>query len=165
MARIDASGTIAGLDLLAKRADAATRDIVADAAHIVQANVMAVTPVGVPGNTTNPPGDLRRSLDVEGPTGSDGTYVARMGPTKVYSRQRELGGHIYPGRARSIGSEGIGGTSPGKQYLVFTKFGVVYKSIHVYQHPRPYMLPGLKASGPQIDTMIEERMGAALVGS
>lgn len=147
---VDVSAAIAGLDALTIRIDDATRQIVADAAHIVQANVMREAPVGKPGNTTNAPGDLRRSIDVEGPHGAAGLYEARVGPTMIYSRQRELGGHIYPKTAAA---------------LVFRKNGAIYRVSHVYQDPNPYTARGEMASHAEIEAVVRARLSAAILGA
>lgn len=141
--------TIAGLDALEQRVADATRQIVADAAHLIQADSMGFAPVGVVGNSTNMPGDLRRSIDVEGPVGGDAVWMARVGPTVVYGRQRELGGPIYPQRAKR---------------LRFVKFGVVYYRHRVYQHPEPYMKPGRGAALPEIEAVASERIAIAVEG-
>lgn len=158
--------TIAGLDALEQRVADATRQIVADAAHLIQADSMGFAPVGVVGNSTNMPGDLRRSIDVEGPVGGDAVWMARVGPTVVYGRQRELGGPIYPQHATA---------------LAFTKFGtrlVIGPEVHpgawdntvylrrpgVYQHARPYMRPGRAAALPEIEAVASERIAVAVEG-
>ena len=146
---IDVSGTIAGLDLLAKRVDQATRQIVADVAHLFQAAGIDEAPVGVSGNSTNAPGDLRRSIDVQGPTGRDGIYEALVGPTVVYGRQRELGGAIYPVTAT---------------FLRFEKFGVVYYRTRVFQEANPYMKRGYVQTLPSIEPVARERLRAAITG-
>lgn len=124
---VEIADTLAGIDELSKRFNTAMRDIVGDALHEIQLFGALFAPAGTPGNTTNPPGDLKRSIDVQGPQGGDGLYAGRVGPTVIYGRQRELGGHIYPKFAR---------------WLVFTKFGDTVYTKHVYQPPHPYMKPG-----------------------
>lgn len=145
---IDVGATLLGLDALAARINEAARQITADAAHMVQRKAMDVAPVGVSGNSTNAPGDLRRSILVQGPVGADGRYEAQVGPTVVYGRQRELGGPIY---AQNV------------SYLVFTKFGTTYYTPRVFQKPRPYMKPGRMLAIPGIEAMAQERVAAAIV--
>lgn len=147
---VDVAAALAGLDALAGRLNGATRQVVADAAHVVQANAMVLAPVGTAGNSTNAPGDLRRSIDVQGPL-SDGedTWLARVGPTTVYGRQRELGGDIYP-QAASI--------------LRFVKFGSVVFTPKVHQVKHPYMLPAREQSLAQIEAMAVARIAAAVEG-
>lgn len=146
MADVDA--TIAALDALMERVDDATGQIVADGLHLIQAASMGFAPVGVTGNSTNAPGDLRRSIIVEGPARvGDHQWTGRVGPTVIYGRQRELGGAIYPQTARS---------------LVFTKFGTTYYRQRVYQHPQPYMKPGADAAIPNIAAVRDARLSEAI---
>ena len=147
---INVAATLGGLDLLGRDGDRATRQITADAAHLVQAESMKTAPVGVSGNSTNAPGDLRRSIDVEGPTGRGGTYLARVGPTVIYARQRELGGTIYPVRAK---------------WLRYTKFGQTVFTSRVYQKPNPYMMRGEVAAVPKIEAVVVARLAAVIAGS
>lgn len=147
---IHVSATIAGLDALAERIDEATKQIVADAAHLVQRASMEFAPVGTAGNTTNTPGDLRRSIRVTGPEGGDGTYVAQVAPWIVYGRQRELGGTI-----RAYNPSGL---------LTFVKFGQVYRKASVYQVPHPYLEPGRDTSIPAIEAVAIERLSIAVKG-
>jgi len=145
---IKVAATIAAMKVLGARVEEATRQIAADAAHIVQAESMMEAPVGVYGNATNMPGDLRRSIDVEGPTGGEGTYLARVGPTVIYGRQRELGGDIYPKNV---------------SLLRFTKFGETVFTAHVHQDPNPYMLRGEMASLVKIEATARARVAEAIV--
>lgn len=147
---MDVDATIAGLDALASRLRDTTRQVTADAAHLIQAQSMGFAPVGVAGNSTNTPGDLRRSILVDGPHQvSDDSWLAHVGPTTVYGRQRELGGDIYPQRAR---------------VLRFEKFGETVFASHVYQKPEPYMKPGLAAARPEITAVVADRYTAAITG-
>lgn len=147
----EVAATIAGLDALALRIDDATRQVVADVAHIIQAGGMGHAPVGRPGNSTNLPGDLRRSIMVEGPArASEHSWLARVGPTVVYGRQRELGGAIYPRRAR---------------FLRFERYGVVEYSKRVYQRPQPYMRPGYDEGRRPALSVLISRMSAAIEGA
>lgn len=145
----DAAALAAALEALARRVDEATRESVGLVAHLMQAEVMKQAPVGVTGNSTNAPGDLRRSVDVQGPYGGDGSYEARVGPTMVYSRQREFGGHIYPRSAKM---------------LRFRKFGVTYYRRHVYQKPNPYTKRGYDAGLPKVPALVAEKLTVAIEG-
>jgi hypothetical protein len=146
----DVEATVVGLDALAARVSAATGDTVADALHLIQAAAMNLAPVGTVGNSTNMPGDLRRSIAVEGPVETgEHSWAGRVGPTTVYGRQRELGGPIYPVLARR---------------LRFEKFGAVYFRSRVYQHPHPYLKPGAESAMPAIEAVRDERLTAAIEG-
>ncbi len=158
---VDVGGTLAGLDALGRRVDESVRQIVADAAHIFQAKAMQLAPVGVTGNSTNSPGDLKRSMDVEGPFGGDGTYVARMGPT-VTTANPGRGGHVFNfGRQREFGGEIRPALSP---YLVFTKFGTIYRRQSVYQEGSHYLGRARVEAEPDVMVMVDERLTIAVKG-
>jgi hypothetical protein len=157
----DFGGTLAGLDALAKRVEEATRQIVADVAHILQAQSMKNAPVGVTGNSTNAPGDLARSIDVEGPFGGDGVYTARVGPT-VTTAYPGPGGRVYNyGRQREFGGE-IRPTTGG--LLVFSKFGSVYRTPSVFQRGSFYLTRARAMAGADIDAVIAIRLSEAVTG-
>ena len=146
----EVSATIAGLEALKGRVSEATRQSVADALHLFQASGMGHAPVGVSGNSTNAPGDLRRSILVDGPVPvSEGTWTGEVGPTTVYGRQRELGGPIFPKSA---------------SMLRFTKFRTVYYRTAVYQHPEPYMLPAYHEVLPSLPAVVDGNIAAVLGG-
>ena len=111
---------------------------------------MGHAPVGVFGNSTNTPGDLRRSIEVEGPEQiADHSWLARVGPTVIYGRQRELGGPIFPQAAR---------------VLRFEKFGEVVFTQSVFQFPRPYMKPAYEDQRPNIEAVVIATFSAAIEG-
>jgi hypothetical protein len=166
---IRVAGTIAGLDALSLRVDAATLQSTADALHLFQAAGMLRAPVGTPGNTTNAPGDLARSIDVEGPEGGEGVYEGRVGPTVIYGRQRELGGAIdkLDGYMKfsTTGAflPNFGQHYPEQRYgggdFVFTH--------HVFQFGAHYMLQAqdeVLLSG-SIEAVTEAHVDAAIAGT
>lgn len=144
----DVAATLAALDVLSARFDAVMPEIVAEIAHTMQVAIMANAPVGTPGNSTNMPGDLRRSIQVDGPTpvGAHG-WEARVGPTTVYGRQRELGGDIYP---------------TTKKVMAFTKFGERIFTRHVYQKPDPYTKTGYDESEGSVSLIVYEQLAAVI---
>lgn len=143
----DIAATIAALGALGERIDGALRQSVSDIAHLIQASAMAHAPIGTVGNSTDPPGNLARSILVDGPTGAAGEYTAQVGPTVIYGRQRELGGHIYP-------------TTAG--VLRFEKWGEIYYTHHVYQAPEPYMKPGFDEVEPLFEEVVLTNIAAAI---
>ena len=146
---VEVGDTIAALKLMGPRMDHAVFQTVADGLGVLQASAMEKAPVGVTGNSTNAPGDLRRSIVVEGPVGGDGIYSGKVGPTVIYGRQRELGGDIYPVHARA---------------LVFTKFGTVYTVQHVYQKPEPFLKPAYDEHLEDLEALAYEHGLAAIEG-
>jgi hypothetical protein len=160
---INVLDTIAGLDALALRIDGATAQATADALHLFQAAGMLNAPIGTPGNSTNAPGDLARSIDVEGPAGGDGVYAGEVGPTVIYGRQRELGGTITKadGFMRFF-------TDGGGHYAeaIYGGSPVVYTHV-VHQFGAHYMLRAwddVVLSG-SIEAVTEERVAIAIVGA
>lgn len=158
---IDTAGTIAGLDALAHRVNSAVERIVSKGAHLFQAQAMINAPVGDPENSTNDPGDLQRSIDVEGPEGGGGAYVARVGPTVTtanpgrggeifnYGRQREFGGEIFP---------------KVSTYLVFRSFGLWAKKTSVFQVGSFYLTRARDEAQPDVERVIEAELTVAIEG-
>ena len=161
VAQVDIGATMAGLDALLKRVDNGVAAAVADGLHLLQLVGAANAPVGTLENSTNPPGDLARSIDVEGPHGADGVYEGEVGPTTIYGRQRELGGDIPGDLAKSIDVEGRART------LHFFTFGREVFTRHVYQVGAHYMLKTYEevVDGGSLEVIGYERMATAIAGS
>ena len=125
------SAAIAEIDKLIARLDAATAKGVMTGILDVEAKAKALAPIG-PSHGGDAPGDLRRSIQSQGPARlGQGRYAARTGPTTRYGRIRELGGHIYPVRAKALRwQDGTGWHTAG----------------HVYQKPHPYLKPAVSAT-------------------
>lgn len=141
---VEVAATVAALRGLSDRLDGAARDAVGDIARAVQASSMRFAPVLT--------GTLRRSIDVQGPfPAGPHTWGARVGPTVIYGRIAELGGHIYPRRARALRWWAADGTP------IF--------AMHVYHPAHPYMKPGLEAVRPTIDAIVAARVAAVLGGA
>ena len=115
------------IDALIRRLDKATAAGVMEGVFRVEAQAKALAPVGE-SHGGYQMGYLRMSIRSEGPTPLGfARYVGRVGPTAVYGRIRELGGHIRPVRKPMLrwrdGS------------------GVWHAAMHVYQGPHPYLKP------------------------
>jgi hypothetical protein len=157
----DVSSTLAGLDALVQRVHGAVRKSVSDVAHLFQAQAIENAPVGDPDNSTNPPGDLRRGIVVEGPIGGDGSWAARVGPKVTsahpgpggevlnYGRQREFGGEIYP----RISSR-----------LVFLKYGVTYHRLSVFQAGSHFLLRARTQKQGDAESAIAANVSVAVKG-
>lgn len=160
----DVSATIAALDALTLRVHGATRDAVGDAAHLFQAQSMRNAPVGQPGNSTNPGGDLARSIAVEGPIGSGGSYAALVGPT-VTTAHPGIGGRVYNyGRLREFGGE----IHPNvATYMVFKKFGVYAMKRSVFQEGALYLTRARADASvlAQIEVALQTRVAQAVTGA
>lgn len=140
---MSAADAIAAIDALIARVDAATKASVSDGKNLIDVGAKALAPVKT--------GALRRSI-IPTPTVPAGlhAYTARVGPTTVYGRQRELGGHIYPVRAKALRFLG--------------KDGAVVYAMHVYQHPEPYLKPAAEAVRARFRAVVVKRMAAAILG-
>ena len=161
MAKVNVDRTVAALLALDGRIDEATKQIAGDAACVVRDMSALYARSGSPGNSTNPPGDLKRSIDVEGPVGGDGVYMARVGPTvesmnpgpggsiRNYGRIQELGGVITPRVS---------------QRLAFTIYGEFRTAMFVVRPPRPYMKPGREQSLPHIEELASSEIAKAIAG-
>lgn len=159
---INVDGTIAGLELLAKRVTDATEAIAADAAHVFQERAMEFAPVGMAGNSTNAAGDLARSIHVEGPYGSGGGYVARVGPT-VTTANPGPGGVTYNyGRLREFGGTVVPHVSAA---LVFTKMGQTYTRASVTQVGSHYLLRARLEGMSAVEGRIQVRLTWAVGGA
>lgn len=95
-------------------------------------------------------GRLRRSI-LPTPIARVSAYrwSGMVGPTTVYGRQKELGGHIYPVRARYLRFIARDGT------LVFTH--------HVYQRPHPFLKPATVTVRSRFRGVVERRVAAAIL--
>lgn len=146
---VDVSRTLAALGDLGKRMDTAAFNTVKDGLDLIQLSARAKAPVGTPGNSTNAPGDLGRSIEVEGPAGDGGIYSGKVGPTVIYGRQRELGGDIYK--------------SPGWMKFMWGDKGLTFAH-HVYQKPEPYLKPATEEQLPNLEVLAYEHALAAIEG-
>jgi Bacteriophage HK97-gp10, putative tail-component len=158
---IDVAATMAGLDALAHRVSHATERIVERSAHVFQALAMANAPVGDPENSTNAPGDLARSIQVDGPYGGGDSFVARVGPTVTTANPGPYGRIMNYGRQREFGGEI---TPNGPKMLVFEKFGSVYFASRVYQDGAFYLTRARVEGGPTVEVVIVEELTVAVEG-
>lgn len=157
----DIEATIAGLDALVIRVHDAMEQSVSDVAHMFQGFAMRNAPVGSPDNSTNAPGDLARSIAVEGPFGGDGTYYARVGPT-VTTRHAGPGGRVYNyGRQREFGGD-ITPNVAGR--LRFTKGGRVYFAHRVHQVGSHYLGRARADGQPFIERLLVKNLTIAVEG-
>lgn len=137
-----AAAAAAAIDALIARLGESMRRAVGDETGAIESAAKALAPIKT--------GTLRRSIlpTVAHPVGPF-TYEALVGPTVVYGRQKELGGHIFPVRARALRFIARDGA------LVYTQ--------HVYQHPQPFLKPGTAVASPRFRTYIRRRIGAAIL--
>lgn len=143
---VEVGAAIAALDELASRIDKETERAVFEAAAELDAAAKALAP--------SLTGTLRRSIRIEGPRRAGlGAYRAKVGPTVIYGRQRELGGHIVPVRAKMLRWPGPG--DPRGQ------FGPIFAR-HVYQRPHPYLKPATLALRSRFRDIAAKHWAAAV---
>lgn len=120
------------IDALIARLVSATARATAEGAALVESAAKSNAPVKT--------GALVRSIEITGPVQIGvSKYQADIGPTIVYGRIRELGGHIVP---------------KGHPYLAFLWPEAFFRHPmlddgrvllrHVYQEPRPYLKPAVE---------------------
>lgn len=140
-----AAAAAAAIDALIVRVQEATRRSVADEAALIEHAAKGFAPVDT--------GRLRASII---PTAvrplTTSVYYALVGPTTVYGRQKELGGHIYPVRAEWLS-------------FFWKRRGVHVRTKHVYQAPQPFLKPGVEAASGRFNDIILRRVGAAILST
>lgn len=158
---IKVDATIAGLQELARRVDSATQRIVISSSEMFRAKASIYAPMGQLGNTTNPPGDLARSINVEGPTGSGGQWSSLVGPT-VTTINPGIGGKVFNyGRLREFGGEITPNVRP---FLVFRKFGMVFKKESVYQEGSHFLLRSRIEGSENVEALMAYELTLAVRG-
>ncbi len=116
---VDATGCLASLALMQGSFLAAIQDITSEGSKMAVQSSQSFTPVGVLGNSTNPPGELKASIQIYSRSGGgSGRVVYQYGTDLIYSKQREFGGDIS---AKNV------------PYLVFSIFGTVIEIAQVSQ--------------------------------
>jgi hypothetical protein len=147
----DTSATIAAIERLKARLGPTVIDIVQASLDEMGRAGRRYAPIGIPGNSTAPPGELRESIVQLVPVvESGGRAYGRVGPTTIYARQRELGGPIRPVFAKN---------------LHFSIFGREIITRAVFQHGSHYMATAYVQSNSAIRRIRDERLTAAILGS
>jgi len=140
---VDTSAAVAALTQLAVLIDAATKDGVADGADLVQGLGRTYAP--------HLSGELASSITITGPAATGpAEYTAKVGPTMVYGRIREIGGAI-PGRK--------GMTHP---FLRWSYGGHWVFKHKVHQHGAKYMLHAVEDVRPQFRSIVARRWANAI---
>lgn len=162
---VDITQTLASIDVISVAVDVATEHAVADAAALVQRAAQALAPIGVEGNATDPPGTLAASIRVDGPSAmEDHAYQAKVGPTTVYGRQRELGGSIFPQASSALAFTKFGTRlviGPGVSPAAFGNT-VYLNRPGVTQEPRPYLKPAVEETEPLVLDLFAREVEDAL---
>lgn len=142
------SAALAAIDKLIARLDKETAKGVAEGMLRLEASAKGLAPIG-PSHGGGWPGDLRRSIESEGPTPLGfARYVGRVGPTVVYGRIRELGGDIRPVRA------------PRLRWR--DDSGVWRSAMFVHQDGQPYMFPATELLRRDFERIMSRHWSAAI---
>jgi hypothetical protein len=150
--------TLIGLDDLAIRCEIAGQRVTKDALVAIRKYAIALAPAGTPGNTTNPPGTLKRHITIDGPTAGKVRWTGKVGPTVVsanrwahnYGGQREFGGGIFAHNPTGR--------------LFFQRFGQWYSPASVTQKGSHYLLRARIFSMPSINRALYTRFSLAVAG-
>lgn len=153
---IDVSKTVAALDVLAARFKEAARSATGDGAYAIRDGARELAPLGI--------GTLRASIIVDGPRQAssvpglvaslphgDAVYAAKIGPTVVYGRIREIGGRI-PGRRKAM-------IHP---YLRWQHDGHWVFRRSVYQHGTGYLRHATEMVVPRVNGFVRDRLTTAI---
>ncbi len=169
---ITVAHTEVGLNVLAEKLKVAGFLITRDALHEIQKLAITMAPMGSGGNSTNPPGTLKRHITVEGPRGRSVRWEGVVGPTVTsanrwmhnYGGQREFGGPIYAGQvARSLLSSGGRAGEGGAPRLFFRIYSQWYSPVMVNQKGAHYLLRARIFAMPGINRAIRKRLSEAIV--
>lgn len=157
----DFSATISALDALQLRISDAGARIVKGAGIIFQTHARELAPIGVDENSTNPPGDLSRSIIVEDVVDVGEGWSTRVGPT-VETVNPGIGGRVYNyGRLREFGGDFGPNVAP---YLVFNIAGRIYRQLRVSQAGSFYLTGARQMGGDEIEQLMGLELTAALNG-
>jgi hypothetical protein len=145
---VDVDAAVTALDALMVALDDATREGVADGA----ARVQRLGRTYVPETSGRGSGQLASSITVTGPYPSGlGSHTAKVGPTTVYGRIREIGGQI-PGRRTVM-------THP---FLRWEANGRTFFARKVHQKGGKYMLRAVIDVRPQFQDICARRWRHAI---
>lgn len=156
MAGADTRAAQAALDDMIRRVRNAAPGIALGGALLAQRFARKYATAGHPHHLQVRTGNLRRSIRAHAPfEKKPDVWESRTYPTVVYARLQELGGWVFPKRARFL--HWIGqpqyGDAPGPQYRRA-----------VYIPRRPYLAPGRREAIPAYEVLARERMAAAMAG-
>lgn len=145
---IDVTGAQLGLDRLLAALPVATARASSEMADAVKIEAQA--------NLKNPLGPLATSMRAEGPDMIGTTsWRTKMGPTLIYGRQRELGGHIDPVDATILTAHY---RAPG----YWTWEGQDVFTNHVFQLGQHYLKRGVEMALPRLHHIAARIWGDAL---
>jgi hypothetical protein len=158
---VEVAATIAALEAMKARVEAATPIATAQGGAVIVRNAQERAPVGPPA-----PGTLLRSIvaDPVIQTG-DETWMVRAAPHVVYGRIRELGGIITPVEKKVLAWV-TSGTRPATiaDWKQAKKDGRARFAYIVVQEGTHYLQRGLDASEGQILDIATAAWGTAILG-
>lgn len=157
---IDTADCLAAIAGLQQRLEKSAEQFTRDGLRLLQVYARKNVPIGDPGNSSHHPGFLAASILIDGPRGSRGVYSGRVGPTVIYGRRRELGGHSRGAQVFRWGKypRGYRGTLDQDAEGRVTVY-------HVWQHPHPYMKPAHREMRRPFHRAVVKRVAEAIAGS
>jgi hypothetical protein len=125
------------------RLDKAVKQATSDALYMVERKAIANTYIVF----RHPTGRLAGSFRIEPVRRSDGGWTGRVGPTVIYSRIQELGGEIFPKRAK---------------FLHWVDETGSHFARHVTIRKHPYLKPAAEEVKGTLSDLYRARLTAAL---
>jgi hypothetical protein len=147
---VDYEACLAALGAISKRVVTASHAGLQSVGYFTENTIQQIAPRGTAGNSTNPPGDLRKSVVILGPysRGSDAIWSVDTGPTMMYTMQRNYGG-------------GIDAHNPTGR-MFFYRFGKVWEPVHVDQVATYFMERSWDEVLPVVSKIMEAPIAKAL---
>jgi hypothetical protein len=129
----------------------ALEEAVREVLDVAKEHIQEFAPVGTPGNTTNPPGDLKDSVEIEGPVTNGEIWEGSVGPTAVsmydevteYGHFRDVGGDLF---------------AHGAEPMKFVIDGNWFSRYTVHQEGAHYMEEAYFLTEPEVTEICERHM-------
>lgn len=141
--QIDAEDAIAKIQVIAVRAAGAGRSGTSQVLHAIERQAKMNATINPKVRT----GRLRSSIVVKGPQGGGGKWSGEVGPTVIYGRIQELGGTIFPKRAK---------------FLHWVDASGDHFARHVTLPARPYLKPAAEMVTPMAGEIFAAEMAKAI---
>jgi len=151
-----AQGFAAAFEEAVLRIELAFAEAVEEVLESAKTHLEEFAPVGREGNSTNPPGDLKDSMVIEGPVGGDGVFTGSVGPTAVSAWD----GVTEYGHFRDVGGTLIAHNDSG--LMTFTIDGNIYRKSIVVQEGAHYVAAAYEATEPEVDDIVARYLAEAI---
>lgn len=137
--RVEGEATQGALAAMRDQFSMAARDALSASLHEIERQAKLNATVNPKVRT----GRLRSSIIVKGPMGGGSHWSGEVGPTVIYGRIQELGGTIFPKRAK---------------FLHWVDGSGDHFARHVTLPARPYLKPAAETTKPMISEIFEVEM-------